>query len=153
MIVFNLSCENNHLFEGWFASAEAFEHQQKRGLVSCPMCGSICIERRPNAAYVNTRGTGKRDAPSSLAEKIPEIRAADSSITPEAIARLIAMLRLAGKESEDVGKEFADEARRIHQGESEARNIKGQASNEDIEELLDEGILVLPLPPDEGDLH
>ncbi len=63
------------------------------------------------------------------------------------------MLRLAGKESEDVGKEFADEARRIHQGESEARNIKGQASNEDIEELLDEGILVLPLPPDEGDLH
>lgn len=156
MIVLNLSCENEHLFEGWFASADAFESQQQRGLVTCPICGSDHIERRPNAPYVNTH-THASDSQQREARKFPSASADRSapgkSPSPATMTALMTMLRQIGKDSEDVGEEFVAEARRIHQGESEARNIKGQASSQDIDELLDEGIVVLPLPPDESDLH
>lgn len=63
------------------------------------------------------------------------------------------MLRLAGKNSEDVGERFPEEARRIHYGETDQRAIRGKASGDDVQELLEEGILVLPVPPDEDSLH
>jgi hypothetical protein len=144
VIVLNLCCENEHLFEGWFASAEAFASQCAQEMVACPVCGSKTISRRPSAPYVNT---GALPAPA------PTRAAADTKPSPEAVAALIAALRRAGRESEDVGDRFAEEARRIHYGEREARNIKGKASGDDIGELLEEGIMVLPLPPDDVDLH
>lgn len=75
-------------------------------------------------------------------------------VPPEAdvVAAAVALLRRLGRESEDVGDRFADEARRIHHGESDARNIRGRATRDDLSELIDEGIAVLPLPSDE-DLH
>jgi hypothetical protein len=144
VIVLNLCCENEHLFEGWFASAEAFASQCGQGMVACPVCGSSAISRRPNAPYVNT---------GALPARMPTHAPADTKPSPEALAALITALRRAGRESEDVGERFVDEARRIHYGEREARNIKGKASGDDIGELLEEGIMVLPLPPDDGDLH
>jgi hypothetical protein len=145
VIVLNLCCDSEHLFEGWFASAAAFESQRQRGLVACPVCGSQTISRRPTAPYVNVGTT----------VDVPAARAPDrvSKPSPEALAVMVAMLRQAGKMSEDVGERFAEEARGIHYGEREARSIKGQASGDDIGELLEEGILVLPLPPDESELH
>lgn len=153
MIVLNLSCDHEHLFEGWFASAAAYDEQRDRGLVSCPVCGSTTISRRPNAPYVNT------GASAPVEEKktgLPAgVRAAPvASVAPSAdvVAAAMAMLRRLGRESEDVGDRFADEARRIHHGDSEARNIRGRATRDDVSELMDEGIAVLPLPADE-DLH
>jgi len=154
VIVLNLSCENQHLFEGWFASGDAFEQQQQQGLVACPVCGSAHIERRPNAPYVNIH-SGQKPGNDKLAAAPPgRASVADSpAMDAAAMTALVTLLRQLGRESEDVGEEFVAEARRIHQGESETRNIRGQASNDEVDELLDEGILVLPLPPDESDLH
>ncbi|NMG44194.1 DUF1178 family protein [Aromatoleum toluvorans] len=151
MIVLDLSCEHEHLFEGWFASSTAFEDQRERGLVSCPVCGSTTISRRPSAPYVNTGASAPvrdRVAPTQPAMSRPAPVAAE----PDVVAAAMAMLRRLGRESEDVGDRFADEARRIHHGESQARNIRGRATRDDVGELLDEGIAVLPLPADE-DLH
>lgn len=147
MIVLNLCCDHEHLFEGWFGSAAAFEAQRERGQVVCPVCGSASISRRPSAPYINTGSMP------------PVARAPRSSPRPatpqqmDAVATAVAMLRRFGKESEDVGERFVEEARRIHYGESEARNIKGKASHDDIGELIDEGIMVLPVPPDDEELH
>lgn len=133
MIVLDLCCANEHLFEAWFADAAAFASQNSRGLVECPMCGSIQIERRPSAAYLNTsRPTAAKSPPDP--------------------ALIAAALRLAASRAEDVGERFPTEARRIHYGESEARSIRGRASGDDLGELLEEGILVLPVP-EEPDLQ
>ena len=140
MIVLNLCCENEHLFEGWFASADAFAAQSAQGMVSCPVCASAGISRRPTAPYVNT-GSG--------VPAVSQRTDASAVLPPEAAEALLSMLRRAARASEDVGERFSDEARRIHYGDVEARNIRGQASGDDVSELLEEGILVLPVPPDE----
>lgn len=133
MIVLDLVCDRQHRFEGWFANADAFADQRSRGLVECPQCGSTHVERRPSAPYVNT--TAPRGDP----------------VTPQAPvdpAQVMAALRLAARSAEDVGERFPLEARRIHYGESQARNIRGRASGDELDELMEEGILVLPVPED-----
>jgi hypothetical protein len=147
MIVLNLSCENEHLFEGWFASSDAYARQAESGLVSCPTCGSTHIERRPTSPYVNT---GHHKPPAVPAQS----DVAGAPVLPaETVAAFTQWLRNAGKQAEDVGANFPEEARRIHYGESEERAIRGQASRDELSELLEEGIMVLPLPPGEEDLH
>lgn len=147
MIVLNLCCDHEHLFEGWFSSAAAFETQRERGQVVCPVCGSVTISRRPTAPYVNTGST----LPAAPAPRPSSPSTINSQM--DAVAMAVAMLRRFGNESEDVGERFVEEARRIHYGETEARNIKGKASRDDIGELIDEGIMVLPVPPDDEELH
>ena len=131
MIVLDLVCDRQHRFEGWFANADAFADQLARGLVECPHCGSTQIERRPSAPYVNTATT--------RGEAMPPAQQIDP-------AQIAAALRLAAHSAEDVGEQFPAEARRIHYGEAEARSIRGRASGDDLGELLEEGILVLPVP-------
>ncbi len=146
MIVLNLCCDNEHLFEGWFGSVDAFEVQQGRQQVNCPVCGSTHIERRPTAPYLNT-GSGAPQPRAAAPGRNVALANADT------IAAALAMLRHIGMESEDVGERFAEEARRIHYGDSNARNIKGKATPDDVGELLDEGIMVLPLAPDDEEFH
>lgn len=131
MIVLNLCCDSEHVFEGWFANADAFSDQAKRGLIECPVCSSTHIERRPSAPYVHT--SGMRGKPPSPA----------STLNSEVFA---AAFRMAARQAEDVGERFPNEARRIHQGEAEQRTIRGRASSEELGELLEEGILALPIP-------
>ncbi len=148
MIVFDLCCDKGHAFEGWFGSFSVFQDQCARDMVSCPVCGSTTIVRKPSAPYVNTRSMGEhKDKPSSVVKPFTE------PPPPEAVAAVLDMLRKAARQSEDVGERFPEEARRIHYGETEARSIKGKASHDDLDELIDEGIMVLPVPPDETDLH
>ncbi len=158
MIVLDLSCENDHAFEGWFASASAFESQLERRLVECPVCSSTQVVRKLSAPYVNTRSSAARlpaqRPPSEPAKTAPA--PAPVSVPPptqEAVVAVMKVLRQMASSSEDVGKRFSEEARRIHYGEAEARSIKGQASADDVGELIEEGIMVVPLPPDESDLH
>lgn len=138
MIVLNLQCGSSHTFEGWFASSEAFTEQLEHGLIECPVCGSKDVHRTPSAPYV------ARSRPATATAK------AD----PQAvIAQFISHLRDAAGKAEDVGHGFADEARKIHYGDAPERSIRGQASGEEIGELIDEGISILPVPPDKEDLH
>jgi hypothetical protein len=137
MKVLNLHCEHSHTFEGWFASAEDFEAQCARGLVECPMCGSTAVTKGLSAPRLNLGAAREPEAP----------RAAPAADTPE--ARWMRAVREVLARTEDVGDRFVDEARRMHYGETEERGIRGQASPEQAEALLDEGIVVMPLlvPP------
>jgi hypothetical protein len=139
MIVFDLRCLHGHAFEGWFASGEEFTRQQDAGLVRCPVCDVAQVERRPSAKVrVRKGGTGTDVAPPRSAPQ-----AGVAGFPPELIAKLREIVR----NTEDVGERFPEEARKIHYDEAEKRSIRGKASREEADALLEEGIDFAPLPP------
>lgn len=138
MIVVDLICAEGHRFEGWFASPEALDAQRASQMLSCPSCGNLEIQRMPSAPQiVRNRSTSE----------------ADEAEPVKVLEQLISALRKLSDDSEDVGTDFAEEARKIHYGDAEARAIKGQTSVQEAIGLLDEGISVLPLPAAKEDLH
>jgi len=143
MIVFELVCPKNHRFEGWFSSAEDFDGQKARGLLSCPNCGNADIRK------LLTAKIGK----SEVAAQTPS-GPQNLPVTNLTQAQLHQLIDHVLKNTEDVGNQFAAEARRIHREEAPQRAIRGVASGEETQELLEEGVPVLPLPiPDRGDWH
>jgi hypothetical protein len=169
MLVLNLSCACDHGFEAWFGSASDFESQQAGGLIACPVCGNAEVRRLPSAPRLNVshlrrdRGasTGVPTRPNelalrdrTLAEQADQDRShSDAEARPDPTtaqqalqAQMFQALRQLASASENVGPRFAEEARRIHYGEAEARSIRGQTSRAESEALLEEGIAVLPLP-------
>ena len=150
MIVFDLLCTGGHRFEGWFNSAADYASQKERHLVTCPSCGSAKVERVPLATRANL-GAEPPKPPKAPAQpaKTPEMEGKD----PFAIAQMLysKMLDELLTKSEDVGKDFPAEARKIFYRESPERAIRGQATQEEHDELIDEGIPVarLPMPPKE----
>ena len=160
MIVFDLECSGGaHRFEGWFKSSDDFAHQQQRGLVACPHCGSADVAKAPMAPRLARKGNQlSAPAPAAVAEapaKLPAI--ASPKLPPEAVAMmhvLATMQAEAIKDSQWVGDKFAEESRAMHYGERDTATIHGQATREEAEELWDEGIMIAPLlipiaPPDE----
>lgn len=146
VIVINLVCEQAHPFEGWFRSSNEFKAQKEQGLVSCPVCGSHNVVRKPSAPYLNS---GARPPISDT-----ESTAGHPAQAPLPSRRqILQALRDLAASAEDVGKQFAAEVRRVHNGEAEERSLRGQASRAELEELLEEGIGVLPVPPAEDPLH
>jgi len=145
MIVFDVVCDTGHRFEGWFASARDFAWQKRRGLVQCPSCGSAKVRRIPSAARINLGAPAPK--PRKAPEKTPQMEGKD----PFAIAQMLYsnMLDELLTKTEDVGKDFPAEARRIFYEQSPARAIRGQATEQEHDELVDEGIPVarLPVPP------
>lgn len=150
MIVFDLLCAGGHRFEGWFASAKDFASQNERHLVACPTCSSAPVERIPSATRANLGAQPpKADKPP---QKTPDMEGKDAF----AIAQILysRMLDELLAKSEDVGKQFPEEARRIHYKEAPERAIRGQATDEEHDELVDEGIPVARLPlPKPGSLN
>jgi hypothetical protein len=136
MKVLNLQCTHGHGFEGWFASEDDFQGQLARGLVECPLCGDPAVHKMPSAPRLNLSGAKPEEARREV------MTAPDAAMQ----AAWLKMVRHVMANTEDVGERFAEEARRIHYGETEERAIRGQASREQTEALLDEGIGVLPLP-------
>lgn len=137
MKVLNLQCSHGHGFEGWFASEDDFQGQLARGLVECPLCGEQTVQKMPSAPRLNLSGASEPAQP-----KRDVVAAPDATLQ----AAWLKMVRHVMANTEDVGERFAEEARRIHYGETEERAIRGQASREETEALLEEGIGVLPLP-------
>lgn len=148
MIVFDLLCASGHRFEGWFGSASDFGAQKKRGLLSCPTCGATKVERVPSATRANLGAEPPKPAAKpGPPVKTPEMEGKD----PFAIAQMLysRMLDELLTKTEDVGKEFPAEARKIFYNDSPERAIRGQATQEEHDELVDEGIPVarFPVPP------
>ena len=137
MIVFDLICTEQHRFEGWFASGEDFTSQKRRGLLACPVCGGAHVEKLP-AAKIR-----KQAEPSVPAPVSPDQAGKTEQVDVSRIIDYILM------HSEDVGKSFAEEARKIHYEETPQRSIRGVATRAETEELHEEGIRVfsLPVPP------
>jgi hypothetical protein len=154
MKVLNLRCANGHVFEGWFGSDEDFMDQNGRGLVECPLCASQVITRLPSAPRLNLSGAREPEAPAAPARPSqpaqPQSLQPAQSLQPPQPADLQAAWLHAVRElmarTEDVGTRFAEEARRIHYGETPERGIRGQASAEERAALLDEGIETFALP-------
>jgi hypothetical protein len=140
VIVFELICADRHRFEGWFASAGDFEGQKARGLLSCPVCSDSKIEK------LLTAKIGRPDVEASASVQAPAAPA-----QPRNLHEMIDYILL---NTEDVGKEFPAEARRIHRKEARERSIRGIATGEETHDLLEEGIAVMPLPiPPREDWH
>jgi hypothetical protein len=139
MIIFELACASGHRFEGWFGSGEDFQGQRDRGLLACPTCGSHEVVRIPHAKIAVA------EAPA--ATPVHGGPPVDHHASPaERFQAVAAFVRQVIAQTEDVGREFPDEARRIHYDEAPSRAIRGVASAAETRELLEEGIAVLPLP-------
>lgn len=136
MKVLNLQCSHSHGFEGWFASEDDFQGQLARGLVECPMCGDTAVTKMLSAPRLNLGASPPAESRQEVVS-VPET---------ELQAAWLKMVRHVMANTDDVGERFAEEARRIHYGETKQRGIRGQASPEETEALLEEGIGVLPLP-------
>ncbi len=157
MIRYSLSCDKGHGFESWFADSAAYDKQAKRGLVTCPHCGSAKVEKAIMAPRI--AGARKRAAPDeaqetatpapAVAEKAPV--AMISPQEQEFRAKLKELREHIVKNADNVGQKFPEEARKMHYGETEHRSIYGVASPEDAKELAEEGIDFHPIPilPDE----
>ncbi len=156
MIRYALVCDKSHTFEIWFQNSGDYDKQRKRRLVTCPQCGSFKVEKTLMTPQLG-RGTRKGRAADAPAVEIAPLNEAPTSAetaTPVALSPQETELRAKIKElrdhllknSENVGPKFAEEARKIHYGETEHRSIHGIASAEDAEALHEEGIAFHPLP-------
>lgn len=143
MKVLNLRCAHGHGFEGWFASEDDFLDQNGRGLIECPLCADRLITRLPSAPRLNLSGASE---PAPTTRPTPPAEAPRPDVPAQLQAAWLQAVQHVLKNTEDVGERFADEARRIHHGESEHRGIRGQASAEERAALQDEGIEVMALP-------
>jgi hypothetical protein len=152
MIKYALVCENGHGFESWFSNSDSYETQAKRGFVDCPHCGATKVQKALMAPAVSTSKRRARnesvDATQPPAPAAPPKPVAILDEKQRALREAIRELHAKITESTvDVGAEFSEEARRMHQGETPTRAIRGQASIEEAKELWEEGIPVMPIPP------
>ena len=164
MIKYQLNCEAGHAFESWFASSDAFDKLAANGAVACPVCGSTNVRKAIMAPNVSpkTRQRGLASERQGRSPEPPASRATESgpaagppsqvmnAQAAEAVAAFIDVVRKVRSEllanADDVGDKFAEEARKIHYDEAEARAIYGEATVEEARELVEEGIDFLPLP-------
>lgn len=152
MIVFDLKCENGHTFEAWFKGSAAYDEQCEAGAIACPMCGDVQVTKAPMAPNIATR---KADAPTpETGPKEPVSAPADLSGTTHMLEPKMELFRQAMEQVREhveenfdyVGNKFAEEARKIHYGETDARPIYGEATSDESRELRDEGVDVVALP-------
>ena len=134
MIVFDLACDNNHPFEGWFGSADDFALQATAGGIACPACGSVEVTRQLSAPYVNTRSSKPADE-----SQMVSVANAAQELKKKFIEHVLS-------NTEDVGQRFPKEARRIFYKEAPERAIRGTASSQEVGELKEEGIDVMAIP-------
>ena len=150
MIHYQLRCDQDHEFDGWFINSAGFEKQAKRGLIECPQCGGTKVERALMAPAVSTREIARLPdtAPVPVQQVLPPPPTLPSGAPMP--ARMIAMLQrmreVVEKNCDYVGPAFADEARKMHSGEVEERGIYGETTPDEAEALAEEGIIVHNLP-------
>jgi hypothetical protein len=152
MIHYNLRCANGHAFESWFQSSAAYEVQEKRQLVSCPICGSTQVERAIMAPQIVTKKS-RDNATSEPLAAAPSTDVAAPAPTPllmtqerELRVKLKELRDHIVKNADNVGERFPNEARKMHYGDIEHRPIYGEASPDEARTLVEEGVEVMPLP-------
>ncbi|MFZ2736818.1 MAG: DUF1178 family protein [Burkholderiaceae bacterium] len=142
MKVLNLQCSQQHLFEGWFGSEHDFLAQQDKGLLECPLCGDSRVIKLLSAPRLNL-GHSLAAPDSTQPQASQTVVSTPTDMTLQ--AAWLSVARRIMDQTEDVGKGFAEEARKIHYGETQERAIRGQATEQETESLLEEGIAVMPL--------
>lgn len=137
MKVLDLQCARGHVFEGWFASEDDFRGQCERSVVHCPLCGDASVSKKPSAPRLNL---GAQRADSRSTQDMALVSHAEEMLT----SAWLAVARQLVANTTDVGNRFADEARKMHYGEVEERSIRGKATQQEAQSLVEEGIEVLP---------
>jgi len=154
MILYRLRCSKGHEFESWFKDSKTYERQEKKSLVGCGVCGDAKVERAPMAPRLG-KGAGKVEVEKPVAPPAPQASTAEQQQQMAALARYMpkelreALLKVRAeveKNCEHVGDKFAEEARKIHYGESDKRGIYGETTEEEVEALAEEGIEFGRLP-------
>ena len=149
MIRYNLRCERGHAFESWFQSSSAYEAQEKRKLVNCPICGSAKVERAIIAPQIVSKKGRDSTAPApAVTTDVSAPASTPLMMAPERElrAKLKELRDHIVKNADNVGERFPNEARKMHYGDIEHRPIYGEASPEEARSLIDEGVEVSPLP-------
>lgn len=169
MIVFDLTCSQGHVFEGWFRDGAAFDLQRTQGDIVCPVCADCTVVKAPMAPNLVTgaRGSETEGEPSAVAAAVapakgardrrtreqvfhaptgPTSRGKAEALAAEAARALRALRDEVEKSCDYVGEKFAEEARKMHYGEAEQRNIYGETTFDEAKQLRDEGIEIQPLP-------
>lgn len=141
MILYNLCCSADHVFEAWFRDSAAYDEQAAAGEVLCPVCGNASVAKAPMAPRIAKGGGGAKEAvPDPVPQTYTNTRAVE-------MRRMLTELRRHVEENSDyVGDKFAEEARKIHYGEKEERNIYGEATEDQAEELSEEGVKIGRIP-------
>ena len=134
MIHFSLICEREHEFEAWFRNSDDFDTQKKRGFVECPECGSKKVGKALMAPAVST------------GRKREKIALAMNEMQKKAMAEMKALSEKMRANADYVGDKFAEEARKIHFGEAEARGIYGEATLDEAKSLAEDGVGFMPIP-------
>ena len=152
MIVFNLSCSQEHKFDGWFRTAEDFDRQAEAGLVECPICGDKHVTKQLSAPRINT---GATEIVTTSDKPLGPQEVMAASMMPGLQEHMLQQFKaFVRANTENVGTAFAETARKMHYGEESQRNIRGRVSPEEAVELREEGIETVSLPPgvllDEG---
>jgi hypothetical protein len=134
VITYSLICANDHKFDAWFRNAEAYEDQHRRGIISCPVCSSESVGKALMAPALS-RAASEKVSLSIGHPQHQELRDA-----------MVALRNKVTSEADYVGDRFAEEARKIHFKEVDARGIYGEATREEVAGLVDDGVDFMPLP-------
>ena len=159
MIKYQLICEKEHEFEGWFQSSDAFSEQCAAGFLSCPICETVNVRRALMAPNLASPKTRKTEVPAeqpaeAAAVSPPQPVSVSGAVTPpeamvkmrELVVEMRALQSKIRKECRDVGSDFAEEVRKIHYGEAEPEGIYGEVSETEREQLYEEGIEIMQMP-------
>lgn len=139
MIRFSLHCDHGHEFEGWFRDNADFDRQSERKLVACPVCNSAQVQKSLMAPAVSTSRSKEQVAKEQVATAMDQVQ-------KQVLEQMRELSRKVRENADYVGDQFAEEARKIHFGETQARGIYGEASKEDVHSLIEDGVDVMPLP-------
>lgn len=146
MIRYDLICDKGHEFDGWFRNSATYDKQARRGFVACSVCGSSKVEKQLMAPGIPAKSNRKDEVPQKMVAGPVDPRVA-------MMMKMMREMRQHVEENADyVGDKFAEEARKIHFAETEARGIYGEATADEATALIEEGIEVFPLPrlPEDG---
>ncbi len=157
MILYDLRCRKNHVFEAWFRDSAAYDDQVEAGEIACPTCGSKKVEKAPMAPRLAKGGLAEGGLSKSSGEtgEIPragaetsetETTKAETAKAAEAMRALRGLRRKVENNFDYVGPQFAEEARKIHYGEADAHDIYGETSDQEAKELRDEGVAFARIP-------
>ncbi len=156
MVIYDLQCEHQHEFEGWFKNTEDLKHQQAMGLLVCPVCGAGNVKKKVTAAKLGRKSNSMITKPprDSVPQQVAtggtdKSGSADKNLPsyPQLQKMLGQVHKFVESNFTDVGNKFANEALKIHRGEKEPENIRGTASRSEMKTLADEGVSAVPLPP------
>ena len=138
MILFDLSCENEHQFEAWFPSSQKYDEQRKRKLISCPICNSNKVKKALMAPNLNMISKSKSKSKNIKHVSIKNKKSLETNIKK--------LRKLIETNTKDVGKNFAEEARKIYYGEKKSQSIRGETTKKEAKELIEEGIPCISMP-------